>query len=611
MDAPAAVYVLTNEDIMRSGATSIPEALRQVPGVQVARVNANSWAISIRGFNGTLDNKLLVLIDGRTVYDPLFSGVYWDIQDTVLEDIDRIEVIRGPGAALWGANAVNGVINIITKKAQDTQGNLASTLAGNQDGMAEGRYGGKLGDDGYYRVYAKYLTRGDEQTLSGGNSHDAQEESRSGFRTDWKGSGDAKDDFTVQGDMYNSGASQYRITSAFTAPFSPLALERLDARGGNMLGRWTRTLSDDSKFTLQSYADYTYRDQLLLKDERSTFDVDAQYELPQLDRHKVTIGGGYRYSVDGLTGTPLISFTNIGEKTQLLSSFIQDKITLEPKTWFLTLGSKFEHNDYTGFEAEPDARLQWHPDEKDMLWTSVSRAVRTPSRLEEDLHIIQATGFSNPFLLSVDTLPNSDLHSEKLTAYELGYRRQWAPDVSSDIAAFYNEYHALSTYTSVGALAGTNPTRIILVRLEPFNNSWAETYGVETVVNWRALDSLNLSASHSLLNMALHGSSSPDATETQSPKYQANLHAAWDVSKNISYDAMLYYASALAAFQVQSHTRLDMRLGWRIMDGLEFDLVGQDLLDSSHQEFTLPLTTPSVLASDINRSVYGKLTWRF
>ena len=210
MDAPAAVYVLTNEDIMRSGATSIPEALRLVPGVQVARVNANSWAISIRGFNGTLDNKLLVLIDGRTVYDPLFSGVYWDIQDTVLEDIDRIEVIRGPGAALWGANAVNGVINIITKKAQDTQGNLASATVGNQDGIVEERYGGKLGDNGYYRAYAKYLTRGDEQTLTGTDAHDAQEESRGGFRADWKGNGDAKDDFTLQGDLYDSGASQYR-----------------------------------------------------------------------------------------------------------------------------------------------------------------------------------------------------------------------------------------------------------------------------------------------------------------------------------------------------------------------------------------------------------------
>jgi len=352
---------------------------------------------------------------------------------------------------------------------------------------------------------------------------------------------------------------------------------------------------------------------LVLKDERATFDIDAQYELPTIDRHKIIFGGGYRYSADDLTGTPLVNFTNIGDKTQLLSSFIQDKITLEPKTWFLTLGSKFEHNTYTGFEIEPDARLQWHPDEQDMVWTSVSRAVRTPSRVEEDLHIIQATGFVNSHLISIDTLPNSGLGSEKVTAYELGYRRQWTPDVSSDIATFYNEYHALSTYNSIPAFIGTDPTRIVLIPLYPTGNTWGETYGVETVVNWRALDSLNLSASHSLLAMALHNTTSTSAqiAETQSPKYQANLHAAWDISKNITYDTMLYYTSALSGFQVQSHTRLDMRLGWRIMDGLEFDLVGQDLLDSSHQEFTLPSTGPGVLASDINRAFYGKLTWRF
>lgn len=619
MDAPAAVYVLSNEDIMRSGATSIPEALRLVPGVQVARVNANSWAIGIRGFNGTLDNKLLVLIDGRTVYDPLFSGVYWDIQDTMLEDIDRIEVIRGPGAALWGANAVNGVINIITKKAADTQGNLASATVGTQDGIAEERYGGKLGDNGYYRAYAKYLTRDDEQTLSGTDAHDAQEENRGGFRADWNGTGDAKDDFTLQGDAYSSGASQFRITSAFAAPYSPLALEDLDAHGGNVLGRWNRTLSDDSKFTLQSYADYTYRDQLLLKDQRETFDVDAQYELPSLGSHKIILGGGYRYSNDTLTGTPLLTFTNIGEQTQLFSSFIQDKITLEPKTWFLTLGSKFEHNDYTGFEVEPDARLQWSPDEKDMVWTSVSRAVRTPSRLEEDLHIIQGTG---PFgmtgiLASIDTIPNPALESEQVIAYELGYRRQWTPKVSSDIATFYNAYHGLSTYNLAAKsifIEGFDPTRAE-EPLIPQGTAWAETYGVETSVNWRALDTLNVSASHSLLEMAVHdltsGAASEQEIEKQSPKYQANLRVSWDITPKVSYDTTLYYVSALSDYLVESHTRLDMRLGWRIIDGLEFDLVGQDLLDPHTHEFLLPATTPSVVPSEINRSVYGKLTWRF
>jgi len=621
MDAPAAIYVLTNEEIMRSGATSIPEALRLVPGVQVARVNANSWAISIRGFNSTLDDKLLVLIDGRTVYDPLFSGVYWDIQDTVLEDIDRIEVIRGPGATLWGANAVNGVINIITKKAADTQGNLASTTYGNQDGNVEERYGGKLGDNGYYRVYGKYLERDNEELDTGGNARDAQEESRGGFRADWKGTGDAKDDFTFQGDAYNSGASQYRFQPLFSlpGPHTQLDLEELDAHGGNMLGRWNRTFSEDSKFTLQSYVDYTSRDQLVLRDKRATFDIDAQYEFPQMDRHKIIIGGGYRYSHDNLTGSQFVTFTDIGENTNILSSFIQDKITLDPQ-WFLTLGSKFEHNDYTGFVAEPNARLQWQIDDSQMAWSSASHAVRTPSRLEEDLHLIQAAGSAGgppaTLLTSLDTIANPGYNGEEVNAYELGYRKQWTPKVSTDIATFYNAYHGLSTYTLATPaifVIGTDPTRFE----EPFapdGNAWAETYGVETTANWRVLNNLNLSASHSVLVIAMHDITAntlgAQAPEKQSPKYQANLHAAWDITKDVTYDAMFYYNSALTSYLVQSHTRLDMRLGWRVADGVELSLVGQDLLDPSTHEFVSP-TDGHVLPVDISRAIYGKVTWRF
>lgn len=606
VDAPAAIFVLSNEDIIRSGATSIPEALRMVPGVQVARVNANSWAISVRGFNGSLTNKLLVLIDGRTVYDPLFSGVYWDVQDTVLEDIERIEVIRGPGATMWGANAVNGVINIITKKASDTQGNLASVTAGNQDRIVEGRSGGKLGDNGYYRVYGKYFDREDEQTVSGLNARDGQEMGHGGFRADWKDNSTAKDDYTLQGDIFHSGTGNYRTTPIFNTTTRQLNVEDIDAKGANILGRWNRTLDDDAHLTVQSYVDYEERNQLLLGDKRTTFDVDAQYEFPQAGRHQFITGGGYRYSTDLLTAMPLTTFTDNGERTQVFSSFLQDKITLVPKSWFLTLGSKLEHNDYTGFEIEPNARLQWHINDKQMAWTSVSRAVRTPSRLEEDLHFVQVAAPS----ASIDTLPNPELESEKLVAYEVGYRQQLTPKVTADVAAFYNDYDGLVNYTSQGLSIGSNPTRLV-IGLGPENITSAKTYGGETALSWHALPEWNLSASYSLLFMHVHSSvTSAKQAEDQSPQHQANLRSQWDVSKDVTFDTMLYYNSGLDAFGVKDRVRLDMRLGWKLTDGLQFSLVGQDLLDASKHEFGSP-TDNQLFATEINRSVYGNFTWRF
>jgi len=611
MDAPAAIFVLTNEDIIRSGATSIPDALRQVPGVQVAQINANNWAVSIRGFNGALANKLLVLVDGREVYDPLFSGVYWDIQDLVLEDIDRIEVVRGPGASLWGANAVDGVINIITKKAEDTQGNLLSFTNGNQaHAIVEGRHGGTLGDDGYYRVYGKYVNLADEETPSNANSHDGQTEERSGFRADWKNPASSKDDYTFQGDAYQSNDGDLRSVPTFTAPFSQLQTEHIGASGGNMLGRWTHTLSEDSHFTLQSYADYSTRDQIIIGDQRTNFDVDAQYELPAQGAHKIIVGGGYRYSFDELTASPYASFTNDGEATNLLSGFVQDKITLEPKTWFLTLGSKFEHNDFTGFEIQPSARLQWQPDETQMVWSSISRAVRTPSRLEHDLTLNEAVlpvaGLPAELLLR----PDPDLQSEKLVAYEVGYRNQLTPKVLVDLTAFYNDYQSLST------LSFQTPSFASLPFLFPItttNNTHGETHGFEAVTDWRVRDDLKLFTSYSVLAMHLFGppeniAVNSEAAQTQSPSQQFNIGSRWDVTKTVLFDSTLYYTSNLAGLQVPEYWRWDARLSWKVMEGLQFSLVGQNLLNGEHREFSSPT---DAAAAEIGRSIYGNFTWRF
>lgn len=607
-DSPAAVYVLTNEDIMRSGVTSIPEALRIVPGVQVAQVNANSWAISVRGFNSTISDKLLVLIDGRQVYDALYSGVYWDIQDTMLEDVERIEVIRGPGASLWGANAVNGVINIITKAAKDTQGNLASVALGSYDrAIVEERHGGKLEDNGYWRAYGKYLERADGKTPAGANAYDGMTEERGGFRADWKANDTVKGDFTLQGDMYNNDTSGLTTIPVFVSPFTQTQVQNITANGGNLLGRWNRTLSDDSHFTLQSYVDYTSRKQLLLGYQRTTFNMDAQYELPALNRHKIIVGGEYSYSDDQLRQSQFVTLPGNTIDNMNISGFIQDKITLEPKTLFLTLGTKLERNDYTGFEAEPNASLQWHPDERQMVWASVSRAVRTPSQLEHDLTITAGVIPYGGGIAEYQLIPNKDFNSEILVAYEIGYRNQLTPKLMLDVTGFYNDYNKLSAISFLAPNLAVSP---VILPLIITNDASGETHGVETLLEWRALDTLNLSTSYSLLNMQLH--SPPAETSLNSrgvqPEHQFNARALWDVTKNTELDTTVYYISSLPDYAVGHYWRFDVHWGWRIVDGLRFDLVGQNIFDGAHREFLAPT---SVNAINITPSVYGKITWRF
>ncbi|MDX2027769.1 MAG: TonB-dependent receptor [Alphaproteobacteria bacterium] len=609
MDAPAAISVLTGDDIRRAGATSVQEALRLVPGVQVAQVNANSWAVSVRGFNGALANKLLVRIDGRDVYDPLFSGVYWDIQDVMLDDIDRIEVVRGPGASLWGANAVNGVINIITKKARDTQGVLAAVTAGTKDRtIAEGRYGGSLGENGHYRVFSKYLNRSDLETVAGSSAHDGQQMGHAGFRADWDGT--PQGDFTFQGEAYDNRTGDMRLLPTFTSPFSELSLEKIEARGAHMLGRWDKAMGEDSNASVQSYLDYTMRKQDILGDERITFDLDAQYELPAWGRNKIIFGAGYRYSHDTLTASPYVSFTDDGEDTHLFSSFIQNKITLAPKELFLTLGSKFQHNDFTGFEMQPNARLQWHPDDTQMIWGSIARAVRTPSRLEHDLTINQAVLSVFGFPAELRLVPNTDFEAERVTAYEMGYRNQLTPELSVDLAGFYNDYTYLSTLNFLTPQLISPP---FLFPITSTNGGRGNTQGIEASVDWRPLDNLQLAASYSLVQIHLIGPPSNVAINStaaieQSPSQQANFVSRWDITDRIALDSTLYYVGAVPGFKVPEYWRLDMRLGWQILDGLEFSLVGQNLLQGEHREFSSPTDIGAV---EIPRSIYGRFTWRY
>jgi iron complex outermembrane receptor protein len=613
-NSAAAISVLTTEDIKRSGATSIPEALRLMPGVQVARVSANAWAIGIRGFNGTLDNKLLVLMDGRELYNHLFSGTYWDVQDTPLEDIERIEVIRGPGAALWGANAVNGVINIITKNAAETQGGLLSAGGGNLDrGVGAARFGGQGPDGMSYRMYAKYVDRGDDKTLMGTNAQDGMQAWHEGFRADWA-PGATGNGFTLEGDTYRDFESAFRSDPKLTAPFSVTALDKASADGGNILGRWTHSFANGAQAQVQSYLDYTLRDDLVLEDRYTAFDTEAQVNFAPMGRHQVVAGASYRLSSDNIT-PGLVATTQHPHLTdELLSGFVQDQISLVPDRWILTLGSKFEHTDYVGFLAEPDVRLQFHPDPTHTFWAAASRADRTPSRLEHDVKV--EPGVIALFgVIPVELFlgPTANFRPETLDSYQAGYRQQVTPEVTLDLTAFYNVYHGLET-----VLLGTGKVVSIvpLILEDPLsygNDTSARTHGLEAEIDWQAHKDLKITASQSFLNMQLNGPPSKVAIAAtapagQSPQSQTGLRANWDVTDRIQLDTMIYYTSALSQPQVKSYWRGDERLGWKIAPGVEASLVGQNLLEAHHREFSA-LSDPG--AVDIGRTVFGSVTWRF
>jgi iron complex outermembrane recepter protein len=608
-EAPAAIYVVTRSDIERAGVTTIPEALRLVPGLQVARINTSGWAVSVRGFNAALANKLLVLIDGRETYDPLFSGVYWDVQDTAIEDIDRIEVIRGPGASLWGANAVNGVINIITRPAAETQGWLASAIAGNvEEGGVTVRYGANAGETTQWRIYGRAFERGAQERLAGGDDNSDWRAMRGGFRVDTELS--ARDDLTVQGDIYRSKTGQFRLVSSLSAPFTALERESIEAEGASLLARWTHR-NGDGLLTAQTYVDITDREQRTLADRRTTFDLDVQYDFPAFGAHDVIAGLRYRHSSDEITPTETLRSDSTTHRSELFSAFVQDQIALA-EAWRLTLGSKFDQNDYTGFEIQPNVRLQWLG-ERQMVWGSVSRAVRSPSELDREFDVLLAAGPPFPMStlpLTIELLPSPDFESEESVAYELGYRRQVTPTIALDIALFHNEYDGLATLTALAPQLGTDPDRFILIPIITTNATSGEANGGEVVLDWRVNESLGLTFSYSSLDINLDapaGAIDGEQGEGQSPANQANLRLQWDATDRLALDATVYYVDELPAFAIEQYVRTDLRIGYKLNDQLHLDVIGQNVFDDWHREFTAP---GDANAAEIGRSVFGRLTWR-
>lgn len=515
-EAAAAIYVINQEDIRRSSADSIPELLRMVPGLHVAQIDANKWAISSRGFNDRFSNKLLVLLDGRTLYTPLFSGVYWNAQDTMLADIERIEVIRGPGGTLWGANAVNGVINIISKHASDTHGGLVSVDAGSQGEGISARYGEQLNDKSHFRVYAKGFNRDDFKTSDDQDAHDRWRKQQVGFRFDLAPS--TQDSVTVQGDAYSGNASE---TIGQTS-LNPLANSTLDDHiklaGSNILLRWNRQRDNGSEWTLQSYIDHTSRDETTLDFDIDIFDIDFQYRFSATANHDITWGAGYRRVEDDLRNSFTVTFTPDNRSTDLFNAFIQDEISINDDL-ILTVGTKFENNDYSGDEWQPSARLLWQLDEKHSLWTAVSRAIRAPSRSYSDLrlNVVAIPGFPPTFTPSLVSIQgNPDFEAENLLAFELGYRGRPSESLSLDISAFYNQYDDLITLqANPFSIEASPPPAHFLISSIYENDLSADSYGFEIASTWQAMPDWRLHAGYSWHRIDAHISSSSNDTSAE------------------------------------------------------------------------------------------------
>lgn len=598
----AAIHVITQDDIRRSGATSIPEALRLAPGVEVTRVSGDTWSIGLRGFADRLARSVLVLIDGRAVYSPLFAGTYWEVQDTLLADVDRIEVILGPGGTLWGANAVNGIINIITKPAAETQGLLVSGGAGSeQRGEAAIRYGGG-GGSARYRVYAKADDRGAE-AHGDGDGYDTQRSVQAGFRSDWALANGAA--ATLQGDLYQMRYGERATVASYTPPYSVVSDEQAPLAGGNVLARLSRT-SGVHDVQVQMYYDRTSRAEVPVGESRDTFDVDFQDVFRRWPRHTIAWGAGYRVSADRLTTSATSVFMPNDRTDNLTSAFLQDEIAIVPDRWRLTLGSKIEHNSYSGVEVQPSARVLWTPARAGTIWGAVTRAVRTPSRVETDY---STTSFltDQPAPTFVRLEPNPAFVAEKLVAYEIGYRAQPLPVLSISVSTFDNQYRDLLSTELLSPFAEETRT---IIPVTFGNGVRGHSGGGEVTADLRLAPWWRVTGSYSHLvvvaekTLDSHDVSQVATYEGTSPRHQAQVGSSLDIGRVWSIDWSLRYVSAFPNGSVPAYTASTIRLGWRGAPGLDIALVGQDLFAGQHVEW--PTSGGSI---GIARSVMLRATW--
>jgi iron complex outermembrane receptor protein len=608
----AAVYVITQEDIRRSGVTNIPDALRMAPGVDVAQISASAWAISIRGFADHFANKVLVLVDGRSVYSASFSGVYWDAQDVPLEDIDRIEVIRGPGGTVWGANAVNGVINIITKKASETRGRLVTTTGGSQE-KAQGllQYGGQAGTKMDYRAFARYSTLGDGQFPNGTQAADGWLVAHGGFRSDWQLS--QRDTMTIQGDLLADQAGE-TVTEAFSNTLKSATFNYITKfRSGNIQGRWTRTLSDNSDLSLQAYYDdYTIQQDGFI-DSRRTFDLDFNHHFALNGRNDIVWGLGYRVSPDNFTPGYSLSLLPPRRTDNLFTSFLQDEIKITKSLWF-TLGAKLEHNGYTGFTTESGAQLLWTPTQRQAAWLSIMRAIRQPSRADTDTQVDLSivplpNGLPGVVHLTTDPILAGE---ERVVSLQAGYRKQINSRLSVDLAAFGNFYADLTTFETQPPFFAAAPLPHIVLPVFGDDKGSAVSAGGEVYFNWNATRHWRIIPEYSLTTLDVgHTKISNDTNlqrlEEQRAEHKVGFRSLLTLPHNLECDNTMNYVSRLSV-GIPAYTRFDTRLGWKASERTEISIIGQNLLSPRHPEFFDSFTIHNTA---VQRSVFGKITWRF
>jgi len=586
----SAIQVITQDDIRRSGAASLAEALRLASNLQVAQIDSRQWAISARGFNSTAANKLLVLIDGRTVYTPLFSGVFWDVQEVPLADIDRIEVISGPGATLWGANAVNGVINVITKDPKDTQGFLLSGGGGTeQRDFGSVRYGGALGTGVRARIYGRGFGRDATAFPSGRDAADKWHLGQGGFRIDWDAASASR--VTLQGDLYDGRIAQDSGGD-------------IAVGGRNVMAKWSRTLSERSSLAAQVYYDRTHRDiPGLFGEDLDTYDVDLQHRTRLGDRHDVVWGLGYRNINDrtAIGSDSTLAFLPLHVAREWFTGFVQDEIALVPNRVHVTVGTKIEHNDYTGFEIQPSGRVSWRPGSSGTLWMAVSRALRTPSRIDRELF----APAKPPYFLA----GGPDFHSEEEVAYELGYRYQHRT-LGLSVATFYSRYHGLRSVEQVNPPA---PAPIVIG-----NGQDGESYGAEVTAEYWLTNRWRVHAGYTELRVHVwpnRGSTdmSRGSGESQVPDRQFLLQSSLDLPAHLGFAVWFRAIDDINNQLVPAYAELNATLTWQPTSHLDVSLVGQNLLHDRHREFGAPPASPTApdLRRDIQRGAYGAVAWRF
>lgn len=598
-DVPAAITVLNSEELRRSGQTTLMEALRMVPGVQVSRISSTSWAISSRGFADEYANKMLVMVDGRSIYSPTFSGVYWDLLNLPLQEVERIEVIRGPGASIWGANAVNGVINIVTKSSKYTQGRQVYAGIGSEEKFfAGGSIGGKF-SKGTYRSYAKHLERENSDFPSGIAQVNDWSRDLAGVRADWESS--ARDNYTVHGEFQN-GANGQQLKSSGASP------NVAQLQQGYLRGLWNHGISKESNTTLSSYLDYTKRDTDILNHEVINYDIDFTHSFKPANTHELIWGAGYRVSHEAYENTSILSFSPDTSNRQLFNTFAQDKITLG-NNWHWIIGSKLEHNDYTGFEFQPTTKITYNPDSDQTLWASVSRAVRTPSRSEDSV----TNTLVHPGYWSVTT-GSPTLNAETLSAYEAGYRLSLHSGVVLDFSAYYNDYRDFI------ALQGGTPYMQGSQLIYPYqldNIGDAQVYGIENSISWQVAPDWKLAGYYNfakLFTFTPANSKTSIDYEGLMPEHTASLRSYYNITKDIELDISLYYVSEMKNIRLNSgkttiddYLKTDIHLDWRPTEGLELSLVGLNLFDN-HAEF---IDSRFYSAAAFGPTYYGKITVNF